>query len=214
MKLPNEQLVSVMLDAYRPCSNFCTCREAQWNPECGHIPRGFLGATSDPEEVELVMVFSEPGRPHDDERYDRQVGERRLLHSAVQHTYRCFKSPVDPFHKNVRWFMSEVFPDRTFDEQLRRVWLTEGRLCSIDNETGQTRDRTCASRYLVQQIKQFPNATVVAFGGKAKEYVQSIKVAFIGAYALAPPGANFKPARPSWEAAIKKIQARRGGAAD
>ena len=109
MKLPNEQLVSVMLDAYRPCSNFGTCRQAHWKPERGLVPRGFLGATGDPEEVELVMVFSEPGRPHDDERYDRRVGERGLLGSAMQHTYRCFKSPVDRFHKNVRWFMSEVF---------------------------------------------------------------------------------------------------------
>ncbi len=212
MELPNEQVVSIMLDAYRPCSNFGTCREAQWNPKRGQVPRGFLGATGCPAEVELVMVFAEPGHPHRCERYDHRLDPRSLLRSAMQHTYCCYRSSTDPFHRNVRWFMSEVFPDLPFDEQLRRVWLTEGRLCSIDNEIGQTIDRTCASRYLVRQIKQFPNATGVAFGGKAQKYLRGIKIDFIGAYALAPPGANRKRARPTWEAAIQKIRAKRGGA--
>jgi len=30
------------------------------------------------------------------------------------------------------------------------------------------------------------------------------------AYALAPPGANHRPARPSWEAALAMIKERRG----
>jgi hypothetical protein len=43
---------------------------------------------------------------------------------------------TDLFHRNVRWFLHELFPGLSFDEQLRRVWLTEGRLCSIAKEIG------------------------------------------------------------------------------
>lgn len=53
------------------------------------------------------------------------------------------------------------------------------------------------------------NATVVAFGSKAKHYLSGIGIDYVGAYALAPPGANHKPARPSWEAAIAEVIARR-----
>ena len=189
--------------------NFGKCREAKWDPQRGHVPRGFLGSTGEPEEVEVVMVFSEPGNPHDGESYDAGLRPQCLLRSAMQHTYNCFHSHTDLFHKNARWFMSELYPELTFDQQLRHVWLTEGRLCSIEKESGSTTDRTCASHYLAQQIKVLPNATVVAFGWKAKRYLSGICVAFIPAYALSPPGANHKPARPSWQAAIEKIKARR-----
>lgn len=60
---PNPQLLALLLEAYRPCQNFGICREAKWSPADGHIPRGFLGATGELSEVEVVMVFSEPGHP-------------------------------------------------------------------------------------------------------------------------------------------------------
>lgn len=92
---------------------------------------------------------------------------------------------------------------------MRHVWLTEGRLCSIDNEIGNVKDRTCASRYLRRQLAALPNATVVAFGGKAQRYLDGLGIARIDAYALAPPGAYHKPAKPSWIAAIEAVKAKR-----
>ena len=157
----------------------------------------------------MVMVFSEPGHPHGGEGYDAHSGPESLLRSGMQYTYNCHQSSTDQFHKNVRWFMSEVFPSLTFDQQLRRVWLTEGRLCSIEKEIGSTTDATCASNYLVRQIKVLSNATVVAFGRKARRYLEGIGTSFIRAYALSPPGANRAEARPSWRAAIEQIAARR-----
>lgn len=207
--LPNDRILSAVLDAYRPCSNFGICREAKWDPAIGHVPRGILGATGAPEEVEVVMVFSEPGHPHQGEGHDVGLGPLGLLQSAMQHTYNCYRSRLDPFHRNVRWFLSELYPDLTFDQQLRHVWLTEGRLCSIENEIGSTKDRTCASHYLVRQLKVLPNASVIAFGRKAQHYLSGIGVAFIRAFAFAPPGANSIRARPSWEAALEEIRARR-----
>lgn len=155
------------------------------------------------------MVFSEPGHPHHNEHYDPDVAPTALLEAGLRHVYDCFKNSTDLFHRNVRWFMSQLYPDLTFDQQLRKVWLTEGRLCSIDVEIGSTRDRTCASTYLSRQISLLNNASVVAFGGKAKSYLGGLRLSAIEAYALAPPGANHSPAKPSWEAAIARIEARR-----
>lgn len=207
--LPNDRLLSVMLDAYQPCANFGRCIEARWVPERGHVPRGFLGATGTPADVEVVMVFSEPGHPLAGEGHDSASAPLGLLRSAMQHTYNCYKSDIDQFHRNVRWFLSQLWPNLTFDEQLGRVWLTEGRLCSINDEIGSTTDRTCAEHYLVQQMRALPQATVVAFGRKAQRYLHGIGIDFVSAFALSPPGANFGGARPSWEAAIEKIHARR-----
>lgn len=205
----NEKLIELLLEAYRPCRNFGVCREAKWDPALGHIPRGFLGATGALEDVELVMVFSEPGRPHSNERYGPVDDPMRLLESAVRHTYHSFANGTDRFHRNVRWFMSRLYPELTFEEQLRHVWLTEGRLCSIDVEIGSTKDRTCAAHYLLRQVQLLSNATVVAFGGKAKHYVHGLKGDWLEAYALAPPGAYHKPAVPSWERAIAQIKSMR-----
>ena len=225
--IPADPLKSLLLEAYKPCrfmpkinigkvpsgkfalDSVPKCPQAQWEPDEGHIPRGYLGATGSVEDVELVMVFAEPGHPHNDESYNESLGPEGLMSACTAHVYKCFKRDRDLFHRNVRWFMSQLFPEMDFDQQLQRVWLTEGRLCSIYDEIGNTKDRICAENYLVKQVNLLPNATVVAFGGKAQYYLKGIGIDYIGAYALAPPGANHKPARPSWEAAIDKIKRRR-----
>lgn len=206
---PNAQLSKLLQVAYSPCDGFGRCHEATWDPAAGHIPRGFLGATAELEDVEVVMVFSEPGHPNPAEGYDPAASPNELLASGVGRTYYAFATGLDLFHRNVRQFMSQLYPQLTFDQQLRHVWLTEGRLCSIDNEIGNTRDHRCAQRYLSAQLRMVPNATVVAFGGKAQAYVGRLGVEHVKAYALAPPGANHKPARPSWDAAVEHIKARR-----
>lgn len=206
---PDDELSSVLRQAYLPCSNFGICSQAHWAPELGHIPRGFLGATGALEDVELVMVFAEPGHPHPDEVYDPTDSPDTLLENGMHHAYESFANGTDLFHRNVRWFMEQLYPDLTFDEQLRHVWLTDGRLCSIDNEIGRVNGRICAERYLRAELEMLPNATVVAFGGKADDYVRRLKVEHVKAYALAPPGANHTPARPSWERALEEIKSRR-----
>jgi hypothetical protein len=205
---PTSALKSLLLETYNPCRHLGQCREARWEPNAGHIPRGYLGAIGAEEEVEVIMVFSEPGHPQRDETYDDTIEAAELMSACTSYAYQSFKHGTDLFHRNVRWFISEVYPDMTFDDQLRRVWLTEGRLCSIEIEIGRTRDKTCAENYLVRQINLLPNATVVAFGRKAEHYLKGLSVSYLYAYALAPPGANHLPARPSWEAAITEIRRR------
>tara|TARA_R110002051_G_scaffold30487_1_gene70515 strand:- start:20753 stop:21388 length:636 start_codon:yes stop_codon:yes gene_type:complete len=205
---PNKGMLDVMLPAYRPCLNFGICKEAVWKPEVGHIPRGFFGATGALSEVQLIMIFAEPGHTYGEEEYDPNSDAMNLLMHGVRHTYSCFESGRDQFHRNTRWFLDRVFPQMSFDEQLKHVWMTEGRLCSVAKEIGGFKDRTCSSHYLGKQIELLPNATVVAFGGKAQDYMKSIRSDWIRAYALSPPGANHRPARPSWEAAIEAIWTR------
>ena len=206
---PNRELFDTLIEAYQPCRHFGTCREAIWNPQHGHIPRGFLGATGELFDVEVVMVFAEPGHPHDDETYDPNHSPARMLESGLRHVYDCYKNRTDLFHRNVRWFLSRLYPGLSFDEQLRHAWLTEGRLCSIENEIGGTTDPLCARHYLARQLEMMPNATVVGFGGKAQRYLKRLRAEYMAAFALAPPGANHKPARPSWERVIAAIEERR-----
>ena len=206
---PNPKLVEALLPAYAPCPNFGSCPEAVWDPRCGHIPRGFLGATGTLAEVEVVMLFAEPGHAHGGEGYDPALGAEGLLMAGVGHSFRSFRDGCDLFHRNARWFLSQLWPDLPFEAQLRRVWMTEGRLCSIADETGRRSDRLCADHYLARQLSLLPGATVVAFGGKAAQALRG-RDGWLRAYALAPPGANHRPARPSWEAAIRAVRAKRG----
>ena len=206
---PNSALIDLLQDAYAPCKNFGVCREARWQPANGHIPRGFLGATGELSEVELIMVFAEPGIPHDEERYDPKAHSTDLLLAGVEHTYKCFSTGTDLFHRNTRWFLDQLYPDLSFDEQLRHIWMTEGRLCSIANEIGNTRDRTCAKHYLSRQLDMLPNATTVAFSRKAHHYMRGMDTDWVKAFALSPPGAKQTKARPSWAEAIAKVKARR-----
>ena len=60
---PNRELFDALIEAYRPCQYFGTCREAIWNPKRGYIPRGFLGATANLADVEIVMVFARTRSP-------------------------------------------------------------------------------------------------------------------------------------------------------
>ena len=157
----------------------------------------------------MVMVFAETGHPYGHETYDPAAEPEALLMEGVRDTHACFATGQDLFHRNVRWFLSRLFPGLPFERQLRRAWLTEGRLCSVASEIGGTKDRRCASHHLVHQLALLPNATVVAFGGKAKNYMKMIGGDRLPASALSPPGCNFVAARPSWR--LPSPPSRRAG---
>jgi hypothetical protein len=212
--MPNEALVDALLPAYRPCVHFQewggTCREAKWLPAQGHMPRGFLGATGDLGEVEVVLVFAEPGHPYEDTRFEVRADPRETIRDVVSDGYAHKSFGRDLFHRNIRRFLNRLYPGMTFDQQLRRAWLTEGRLCSIENEIGNARDNTCSQHYLRRQLDLLRRATIIAFGGKAQRYLRALGVPFVSAYALAPPGCNHRPAASSWEAAAAMVEKRRG----
>ena len=212
---PHPALLDVLRKAYLPCSNIDVCSrvccEAKWRPACGHIPRGFLGATGDLEEVESVMVFAEPSDPHGDEYYDPEARPNEWLEASVKHADTCFRHCKDRIHRKTRWFMQQVYPKLSFDEQLRRVWITQSRLCSNGRES----DAVCAKRYLAPQIdllSKVSKARIVAFGGKAQRRMRLAKhngmnADWLCAHSLA--ARNLENARPTWEEAIDYLRQHR-----
>jgi hypothetical protein len=45
-------LERILTSAYNPCQEFSRdCKEMRWDPEAGHVPRGFLGACGESEVV-------------------------------------------------------------------------------------------------------------------------------------------------------------------
>jgi hypothetical protein len=192
---PCHELMKIIDPAYAPCVYFKgACQSLRWAPECGHIPRGYLGATGSLEEVRLVLVFAEPGDPHDSKR-------RETMSTSLEYTYQCMKNGTDRFHRNVRLILDLCFPEDPFDAQLRKTWMTESLLCSAPKESGAvtaTAWRTCSATYLKPQLALLPNAVVVALGAKARTRLASLGVPYMEAAAAAPPGCNFKGAVESW----------------
>jgi hypothetical protein len=193
----NPTLAALLAPAYAPCVEFQrACVEMRWNPDQGHVPRGFLGAAGSLEEVELVLVFAEPGDPHDGERHTG-------LESAYKYATFGFGTGKDLFHRNVRNILSMCWPTLSFEEQMRKVWLTESVLCSAKKEGGSvsvSASQACGQRYLLAQLSLFPKALVVALGSKAANRLRTLGVVnFVAAYAAAPPGCNKREAMPSWE---------------
>ena len=162
----NPDLEKILQPAYNPCRGFShPCSAMRWEPETGHIPRGFWGALGSLEEVRLVMVLAEPGYPKDGR---PQTG----LESAFDATGRTYKLGTDIGHSNVRYIVGLCFPDRSFVEAMRKVWITESVLCSIPkgDPTGKVPrevENHCAKTFLLPQLRLFHNPIVAAMGGKA-----------------------------------------------
>lgn len=192
----NNSLRAILAPAYDPCIGFSsTCNAMTWNPQAGHVPRGFCGATGDFSEVELVLVVAEPGDPH--------FGERHTgIDSAFDFALAAFRNGSDLFHRNVRRILDSCWPDLDFDQQMKKVWITESVLCSASRECGTVSSSigvTCALRYLIPQIKLFDSALVVALGRKSQARLRSVGFHdFYPAFAVAPPGCNQKAAKESW----------------
>lgn len=179
-------IAKILEPAYAPCSELkASCTTMRWDPKAGHVPRGFAGATGELNEVELVLVFAEPGDPKPDETHEG-------LPSAYSYAYRGYDSGEDPFYVNVRKILELCWPTLSFEDKMRKVWLTESVLCSATRECGSipiSCTRACGNHFLSAQLKLFPGALVVAVGYKAKTRLHSIDIRdYLYVYAAAPPG--------------------------
>ena len=193
----NKKLIEILNAAYKPCSELeHNCNFMKWEPTAGFIPRGFLGATGTIEEVKLVLVCAEPGDPHDGETHTG-------MESAYEYAYHAFETRMDAFHKNIRLIMNMCWPDLSFDERLRKVWITNSILCSVNSryeEIPQYVEKKCAEKFLLPQLKLFPNALIVAMGNKAEKRMKNIGVIdFISVDSAAAPGGNTVKAKESWK---------------
>jgi hypothetical protein len=202
---PCEPLRAILAGAY-PCPCFkSVCSSMRWAPEAGHIPRGYLGATGRPEEVELVLVVAEPGDP--------QPGDHSTMEDALRHAYWAFREGPGQFHQNARFLFNLCWPSLNYDEQLRKVWVTESVLCSAKVSAGSVPgavELACGERYLKKQIQLFPQALVVALGDKATNRMSRIGVrGFERAFALGKPGCFQRGAQPSWHRIAELLAARK-----
>lgn len=210
MKL-SSSVATILSPAYGPCPEFAqACGQMRWDPNAGHVPRGFFGASGELSEVELILVVAEPGDPHHGECHSG-------LESAYDYSTNAFRTRKDRFHSNVMKILDMCWPDIAFEQQTRKVWLTESVLCSARIEGGHvssSSSRACGRRYLLSQLALFPGALVVALGSKARDRLRALGVTdFISAYAVAPPGCNMPDALESWKQVPIEIGRRRGGAA-
>jgi hypothetical protein len=208
--LPCGELERILRPAYAPCVGFNAnghpCSQfARWDPISGHIPRGFVGALGSLDEVELVLVAAEPGDPHLGERYDVQSD---LMEQACRKAFRSYHEGTDLFHRNVRYILDACFPRLTLNDQLRKSWFVDAYLCSARKEGGQVPRNAwlaCARDYLRPQLELLKDRLVVALGNKAQSRIAYCGVPFMAAYSVAPPGCNFKQARPSWNLIPKRL---------
>jgi hypothetical protein len=204
---PHPDLIRILAPAYQPCPAFKTaCTSMRFSPENGYVPRGFCGATGSLDEVDLVLVVAEPGDP--------QEGEvHTSLFSAYEYATVFFSTAQDLYSRNVRRILGMCWPDLSFDEQMRKVWITDSVLCSAKSECASvpaTVELECASRYLRDQLKLFPDALVVAFGKKAQRRLVKIGFTnFLPAWSPAPPGCNQAQARDSWQQIPQELAKRR-----
>jgi len=179
----------------------------RWKPSEGHVPRGFLGATADLNDVELILVFAEPGNPQADEVHTG-------MESAIHYAFHYHQRQQDQFHRNVRQVLDLCWPGISFETQLSRVWMTESVLCSAKRECGpvsSSTERACGERYLLRQLALFPNALIVTLGTKAKRRLRALGLKdFLAVGAVAPPGCNQAKVRDSWRRIPEELALRRG----
>ncbi|MEA5077775.1 MAG: hypothetical protein VB013_04320 [Anaerolineaceae bacterium] len=202
----NSELLKILKPTYAPCIGFSgICKEMVWNPRGGNIPRGYYGALGELKEVELVLVFAEPGNPYPDENYSN-------IESVFNYVGRMFRESTDPFHENIRTILSSCWPDLSIEDQFRKVWMTNSVLCSAKTETGRipaSITRFCGNRYLSAQLKLFPKALVVAMGKKARERLESIgSTNYIEVSSPARPEGKKPKAKESWKRIPEELHRR------
>jgi len=204
-------LETVLLPAYAPCIEFAeACRNMCWAPAAGHVPRGFCGATGSLSEVQLVLVGAEPGDPHKGENHLAGATRVGRLQSAHTYAYENFRSGKDLYHRNMRHILELCWPDESFEQHMRKAWITDSVLCSAAVEGAPVPmnvAHVCRQRYLDAQLALFPRATVVALGHKAYKRLAGPREV-IRAFAAAPPGCNFHGARESWHEVARVVRSR------
>ena len=179
---PPKRLEDILERAYR-CQAFDdACKgTATWAPQEGLVPRGFIGALGDIEEVEVVITTAQPGAPpHPEEpALYSQARKQDLLDRTSQHTFECFRDERDRYHQGIRYLLDQIFhPNRRLEDQLRKTWITQTYLCSAPGGDGQKvgsrAGRECAGRYLTPQLALFDGVPLIALGGAAQKRVRHV----------------------------------------
>lgn len=174
---PALDLLTALQPSLAPCIGFTTsCQgSVRWEPEAGHIPRGWIGATASSADVRLVLVTAEPGDPADGEHYTGLDGDGAMRHyhgiayDALERNSLLRRGRPAPFHLALRRILDLCWPHQSFQDQMRRTWITPAVLCSAPVSGGKLTsavERACAT-HLRAQLEVLRGPFIVALGGKA-----------------------------------------------
>jgi hypothetical protein len=199
------ELLNVLAPAYT-CDSFTTdCKSMRNEPQAGLFPRGYTGAAGLLADVDLAVVIAEPGEPPGDAKPQPAGEPGAIIESIAASVGDTLRTARSAFHRNVSFLLACCWPELSFDERLKRTWITEGVLCSAAKTTGTVPrivETTCAERYLAKQLALLPNAFVIAMGVKARRRLNLAgRPADVTVRAAGLPGGNSKAAKPSWQAA-------------
>jgi hypothetical protein len=211
---PCPELVEILAPAYR-CRHFdgaCYKLNPGWHPVHGHIPRGFTGAFGKLDEIELVLVVGEPGKPFDDDRYDPESSPVEQIDKIAEFSFHALQrreQHTRVFNTNFCGILDACWPELRGDlyEQLRRTWKAESYLCSTPRELDDVPKASwsvCGREYLKPQLSLLAErgAAIVACGDKAHRRVEAIgwtrwapgvplgRGVFLAVRAISPPEGN------------------------
>ncbi len=191
--------------AYRCAAFDGVCKSMRYEPQLGLFPRGYAGATGRLHDVDLVVCVAEPGEPSANAKPQPEGAQEDSVEEIASRVEAAFSNRKGLFHRNVMTMLDGCWPGLTFEEMMRRTWITEGVLCSAEKTTGPVPTavtKECVSRYLTKQLELLPKAFVIALGGKAKRRLTMAgRPPDVAAFAAGLPGCNHKGARPSWQGA-------------
>ena len=165
-----KELKAVLAAAYPQCPGFCSVcskHKIEWVPEKGKVARGYAGAAESIADIKLVLCLAEPGDPGEAEMYDNSDADRLIddIDFRVTKAYRSvgdpFKNTKMDFHRNVRFILECCWPGESFDEQIKKTWITEGVLGSAYQTTKPVSpvvEKECSARYLSKQLALIPEA--------------------------------------------------------
>jgi hypothetical protein len=199
-------LKEILTRAY-PCPAMCgVCRDSvRYAPERGLIPRGYAGAAGRLDEVRLVLCLAEPGEPAPGEKYDVTGSPDVLMNVIDSCVSAAYRDRASSFHRNVRFVLECCWPGMSFEEQIKRTWITEGVLCSAHATTKpvpQDVEKECAKRYLIPQLAVLSHAFVIALGKKAQRRLELAgRPADAVARAAGRPIGSRATAESSWKSA-------------
>ena len=237
-ELPHPELLETMKAAY-PCAKFeeqqeaaldfktdiinCkTCKEAVWHPTKGYMPRGYIGATGELDDVHAILVCINPFEPHRavephrGEEYDPKFSPLEMVEANVKYVHNCIRG-LQPrfkskFHIRMWEFLEKLYPNEHLNQILKKVWITQCRLCSSNPDTKEFSTSTCMETYLKKQLELLPNATIVAFGEQAQKAMNVFfeshgidrKIEPCFSFSVRP--SDLEKARDSWDQVIEIIK--------
>jgi hypothetical protein len=204
------ELFAILAPAY-PCGALKdTCSSMRYDPARGLFPRGYAGATGRLDDVALVLCIAEPGEPSNTADAQPSTVACEVPPLVAESTGAAFRDRPSAFHSNVRFLLECCWPGISFEEKLRRSWITEGVLCSATVTTGRVAvsvERECARRYLAAELRLLSNAFVIALGRKAERRLKlADRVPDAVVMAAGLPGGNSRRAKPSWQTAGAAFQ--------